>query len=424
MEEINLASSSLGATICCSTPSRDDHPSSSLLEGGAWMADYFIKSPVNLVIHLPCPVILHSVSWGTRVGSHSCSLHEVWATAEEGRCGQECTNPGPGDTQPGAWHQVGRGRPQDNQSTPSTHSSQSSQSSPWIGFYNRCVCVGGGPPSGLRLSCASWGGLLARVTMLRLTVVGTEGASVPCATQLRITGTVARNIRDWRHKERNILAMAKLTPPKQSKQTHKFSFFGSATEEDEEVEVIEEPRVIKSSESVSEDCPTDFLDAITVGVMSLPYTLPSGHNVDRSTLDKCQENFASWGGPPRDPFTGTLFSANCKPLFNAGLKARIDAWLLANNRSPGPQGRTLGSATAIQRFLEAKGQARPGPGPGPGPGPRPGPGPGPELRLKRNNSGTEDCDTSKVVIIDDGRIVNRLTNKNYANDSELIRLDE
>ena len=38
MEEVNLATASQGATICCSVPSSDGHPATSLLEGGALLA--------------------------------------------------------------------------------------------------------------------------------------------------------------------------------------------------------------------------------------------------------------------------------------------------------------------------------------------------------------------------------------------------
>ena len=31
---------------------------------------------------------------------------------------------------------------------------------------------------------------------------------------------------------------------------------------------------------------------------------------------------ASWGGPPRDPYTGSKYRDGARPLFNPGLKAR------------------------------------------------------------------------------------------------------
>ena len=50
--------------------------------------------------------------------------------------------------------------------------------------------------------------------------------------------------------------------------------------------------------------PDRFLDEITYEIMALPMLLPSGHCVDRSTLDKLQHTDSIYGRPPSDPFTG------------------------------------------------------------------------------------------------------------------------
>ena len=85
--------------------------------------------------------------------------------------------------------------------------------------------------------------------------------------------------------------------------------------------------------------------------------------------------FSSWGGQPRDPFTGKLFTSSQQPVFNAALKQRIDRWqcrislsALAHNKtlcryrlaarptSEAGEGRTLGDAATIQQFLQHCGQ--------------------------------------------------------------------
>lgn len=50
---------------------------------------------------------------------------------------------------------------------------------------------------------------------------------------------------------------------------------------------------------------SEFLDKITYEVMQIPMLLPSGHCVDRSTVEKLANNDALYGRPPTDPFTGT-----------------------------------------------------------------------------------------------------------------------
>ncbi|XP_022910105.2 RING finger protein 37 [Onthophagus taurus] len=77
--------------------------------------------------------------------------------------------------------------------------------------------------------------------------------------------------------------------------------------------------------------PDEFLDEITYEVMSLPMTLPSGHTVDQTTLEKCYSTDASCGRHPTDPFTGLKFSQKRVPLLNVALKSRIDMFLLQNS---------------------------------------------------------------------------------------------
>ena len=52
--------------------------------------------------------------------------------------------------------------------------------------------------------------------------------------------------------------------------------------------------------------PDRFLDEITYDIMTIPMLLPSGHYVDRGTLDRVVQSDASYGRSPSDPFTGSL----------------------------------------------------------------------------------------------------------------------
>ena len=53
------------------------------------------------------------------------------------------------------------------------------------------------------------------------------------------------------------------------------------------------------------EVPSEFLDKITYEVMQIPMLLPSGHCVDRSTVERLGNNDSLYGRPPTDPFTGT-----------------------------------------------------------------------------------------------------------------------
>ncbi|CAH1783094.1 unnamed protein product [Owenia fusiformis] len=92
------------------------------------------------------------------------------------------------------------------------------------------------------------------------------------------------------------------------------------------------------------EIPPEFIDPLTMEIMALPSVLPSGHTIDQCTLDKYIEYEAHWGRSPSDPFTGVIFTDSHKPLLNAGLKSRIDQFLLTNSDKDSLKhvGRTLG----------------------------------------------------------------------------------
>ena len=107
MEGLNLASSKLGATVCCSVPSRDSHPPSNLLQGKGWMADGFIRPPVSIIVHLPCPVALRKLSWTSSFGEHTSLLHKVFATSHTLPCSPNCPIASGDDQRLVNWHRVG-----------------------------------------------------------------------------------------------------------------------------------------------------------------------------------------------------------------------------------------------------------------------------------------------------------------------------
>jgi len=102
-----------------------------------------------------------------------------------------------------------------------------------------------------------------------------------------------------------------------------------------------------------QNIPKEFLDEITSEVMAMPMVLPSGKVVDRSTIDKCNQSQAVYGGLSRDPFSGTVYSSTSKPVFNASLKSRIDEYV-SQHQVTLHSGQTLGDARSIEEFLRNK----------------------------------------------------------------------
>lgn len=95
--------------------------------------------------------------------------------------------------------------------------------------------------------------------------------------------------------------------------------------------------------------PEDFIDPITCEIMTVPVLLPSGHNVDTTTLEKHITAERSWGRLPSDPFTGKVFSDTSKPVPNSALKVRIDKFLLISGVSTSSYGRTIGRENSLSR---------------------------------------------------------------------------
>ncbi|XP_075046645.1 RING finger protein 37 [Mixophyes fleayi] len=83
--------------------------------------------------------------------------------------------------------------------------------------------------------------------------------------------------------------------------------------------------------NILQDVPEEFLDPITLEIMTFPIILPSGKVIDQSTLDRCNQSEASWGRMPSDPFTGVPYTPQSQPLPHPSLKVRIDYFLLQHH---------------------------------------------------------------------------------------------
>jgi hypothetical protein len=112
----------------------------------------------------------------------------------------------------------------------------------------------------------------------------------------------------------------------------RLSFYNSS--DDSNNETISESTSKRKLDSI--DCsqsddksviPEEFIDSITNEVMIDPILLPSGHSVDKTTLDKYVSEEAKWCRRPSDPFTQLVFTGERQPKPNYILKQRIDEFL-------------------------------------------------------------------------------------------------
>ena len=330
MDGYNLASQLAGSLVCSSAVSLADCPLSNILAGLPWMADTFIKPPVSVTVHLPLPVRLARLEWSCRVGGQSSLCHEVLvitdtaALARGGGC--QCSR------QSFNMFKVGSGQ---------------AGSDGRIVFTNRRLSP---DREGLRLHSRENYSALHRVTAVVIRITRTVSSSVPCLAQLKVFGCSSGEPQYRQLEERLVRDLQ--SPAEAGSSRGTFSYFGGdQTQHTARPHTGGEERDRETGDcEETGDVPVEFLDSITHGLMSLPMTLPSGHLVDRTTVERCEEMFRARGGQPRDPFTGKLFSQSYKPCFNAALKSRIDRFVLTR-RELRSEGQTLGDAESIQRFL-------------------------------------------------------------------------
>ena len=325
LEDVNLAQSSLGTSVTCDTVSSSVTPMEGLLGPGprTWMADAFIRPPVSLTLSLPVPVRLTRISWDTRLGSQASSFFEVLVSST-------------GDI--GGQLRAGRGEARHGR----------------IEFRNPRLVTWTDSGEAHMLCTRDQRSALARVTAVTIRILRTEANTVPCLANIKLFGA-SSGLSEFKSVEMEIIQKSQnLENNSSSSQT---SFFGGSSSEETRLDIPWGTSTFSSDVRISQDdpdVPEEFLDPITQTLMLIPMTLPSGHNVDRSTIDRCGEMFASWGGQPRDPFTGRLFSESHRPVFNAALKERIDKFSLSkptNGGRGGTRGQTLGDAKMIQDFL-------------------------------------------------------------------------
>ncbi|KAL3863851.1 hypothetical protein ACJMK2_005579 [Sinanodonta woodiana] len=100
------------------------------------------------------------------------------------------------------------------------------------------------------------------------------------------------------------------------------------------------------------EIPEDFLDCITFDIMSMPMLLPCGKNIDQSTLDKFISNEASWGRPPSDLFTGVPFQSGSQAIANTALRMRIDKFLMDHSEQLKHVPRTVGKSLKVKSKTE------------------------------------------------------------------------
>lgn len=198
---------------------------------------------------------------------------------------------------------------------------------------------------------------LRSVSHLVIKITQVHQGSVPCLGAVEIFGQPAQNCHPFVMNYASIIS----SRLEREKQDVCNGLFGVAkldnslpsTNLTSGNEVSKSTPLIQNGEnSVVNNVPDDFIDPITLNIMTLPVLLPSGTTIDHTTLEKHIASEKSWGRPPSDPFTGLPLGSKVVP--NASLKYRIDNFLLSSDVDISNLGRTIGSLTDCQSTTKLK----------------------------------------------------------------------
>ncbi|KAM4841763.1 RING finger protein 37 isoform 2-T2 [Thomomys bottae] len=170
---------------------------------------------------------------------------------------------------------------------------------------------------------------LNHVAHLKICITHVTGSGIPCIKRLEVWGqpakTCSQDVID------SVLLLASDSLPQDlAFQTPALPMESDCAPEGQS----QHPQVPSGLQGLTkeiQDVPEEFLDPITLEIMTCPMLLPSGKVIDQSTLEKCNRSEAVWGRVPSDPFTGVAFTPHSQPLPHTSLKARIDHFLLQHS---------------------------------------------------------------------------------------------
>jgi U-box domain-containing protein 5 len=313
---INFCNDGL-ATIKSDKVSNDGHDVTNLISVDlsqrkkGFLADNFIKPPVCIDVNFVCTVNITKIVLGCSVGAQKSSDFEVMTTGS-----------------PVSSIAVGHATPEKNAVVFYIQGQDSKLSTEEL---DQSVCT--------TFKSAR---KLFNIKGLCVRIFKTQNSSVPALSRLEVWATpskcVPRNFKNHIEKVwKSICKPVVNSTPVEEKQEEASS---------SNVEPVKEGL----------DIPEDFIDPITNEFMTIPMTLPSGKVVDVTTMEKFNKAEEEWGRTPCDPFTGTPFSDNNKPVVATSLKARMDKFLIENSDLPEVKNlpRTTGKRPGSQCDSESK----------------------------------------------------------------------
>ena len=197
------------------------------------------------------------------------------------------------------------------------------------------------------------GSRVLSISHLWIRITQVHKGSVPCLGALEVVGTPAKNNKEFVMNYADLITL-RLTQERNNskefevKSSTEVNLSSSNPCKSEQVSMND----LRNQASLVDKLPSEFIDPITLNVMTLPILLPSGNTIDNSTLEKHIAMEQNWGRQPCDPFTGVPLGSKVVP--NAALKYRIDNFLLSAGITIDELGRTVGSSSDCKSTARLK----------------------------------------------------------------------
>ena len=297
-------------------------------QSGGFMAEYYIKCPVEIVLTFPCLIDIIAVRLDRKVLSHMSKCIEIYTTFQKPKKNEKDGNND--DLSPfhyavdfGESSQIEKYRnlftmtgkynesrfPANVRNYTKINFINNNHSTSWQTRENETNCSLRSHPS-VR-TCSN---LILKITW----------ATIPVLNSLEVWGTIARN------NPQNLVHFVSSLAFEKPASAKAISENANENKQsvDSDSSLLSRTLVTVNSQ---EDIPQEFIDPITYSLMTVPMLLPSGNSIDRTTLEKYTAEEAKYGRSASDPFTGIVFHGSKQPIPNTSLKSRIDEFLLHNS---------------------------------------------------------------------------------------------
>lgn len=321
----------------------DDPAKCNFFQKKHFMAEYYVKCPVTIVLCFPCLFDISAIVIGPRVSSNHCTkCFEIFTAYQRpiinpSGTSLPCKYPVDLSIQPthALFNFVGKFNERFNGANLGTVVFQNEQHPVFYQqqFSQDCASISMKPFVSTR-SCSH---LLIKITY----------ASLPVVKHLEVWGTISsRNPPTLSNAVKKMISTLARVSKENQLIKHEGNFSNSKTSSS----VSEKPLEVNTNHE--KQIPEEFLDPITYDIMTYPLLLPSGKNIDKTTYEKFISEESKLGRVPCDPFTGVAFHDGKQPIPNMTLKFRIDHFLMKNPECPAVLFNAVGTKAKPSSLLE------------------------------------------------------------------------